>query len=63
VVTAIVVARDSMSESSQRLNATVLQLVAKAQQPLQLPAAPALPESVAVHARGVAKVPATDQGD
>jgi uncharacterized protein YaaN involved in tellurite resistance len=63
VVTAIVAARDSMSESSQRLNATVLELVAKAQKPLQLPAAPALPESVAVHARGVAKVPAADDSD
>ena len=63
VVTAIVAARDSMSESSQRLNATVLELVAKAQQPLQLPAAPALPESVAVHARGVAKVPIADDSD
>jgi uncharacterized protein YaaN involved in tellurite resistance len=56
VVTAIVTARDSMSESTQRLNATVLELVAKAQEPVQLPAAPALPEAIAVQARGVAQV-------
>jgi uncharacterized protein YaaN involved in tellurite resistance len=46
VVTAIVTAQESMSASSQKLSRTVVDLVAKAQQPLALPAAPALPASI-----------------
>ena len=58
VVTAIVTAQESMSLSSQRLNRTVVELVAQAQRPLELPAAPAIPAAVAEQARGVASVPA-----
>jgi uncharacterized protein YaaN involved in tellurite resistance len=46
VVTAIVTAQESMSATSQRLSATVVELVAKARQPLALPPAPELPASV-----------------
>jgi uncharacterized protein YaaN involved in tellurite resistance len=46
VVTAIVTAQESMSASSQKLNKAVVELVAKAQKPLELPAAPELPASV-----------------
>lgn len=59
VVTAIVTAQESMSESSQRLNKTVVELVAKAQKPLELPAAPEIPATVLEQARGVAPVPAS----
>jgi len=59
VVTAIVTAQQSMSESATRLNKTVVELVAKAQQPLELPAPPELPAAVLEQARGVAKVPVT----
>jgi uncharacterized protein YaaN involved in tellurite resistance len=51
VVTAIVTAQESMSESSQRLNKTVVALVANAQKPLELPAAPALPAALVEQAR------------
>jgi uncharacterized protein YaaN involved in tellurite resistance len=54
VVTAIVAAQESMSSSSQRLNKTVVELVAKAQKPLELPAAPPIPAAVAEQARLVA---------
>lgn len=50
VVSAIVTAQESMSQSSQRLSRTVVELVAKAQQPLELPAGPAIPASVLEHA-------------
>ena len=46
VITAIVTAQESMSASSDRLNKAVIELVAKAQKPLELPAAPALPSAV-----------------
>ncbi|MBB5867938.1 uncharacterized protein YaaN involved in tellurite resistance [Allocatelliglobosispora scoriae] len=46
VVNAIVTAQESMSQSSQRLSRTVVELVSKAQQRMELPAAPALPASV-----------------
>jgi uncharacterized protein YaaN involved in tellurite resistance len=51
VVTAIVTAQESMSASSQRLNKTVVELFAKAQKPLELPAVPTLPPVVAEQAR------------
>ena len=50
VVTAIVTAQESMSTSSQRLSRTVVDLVARAQQPLELPAAPVIPASIIEHA-------------
>lgn len=51
VVTAIVAAQESMSASSQQLSRNVIDLVTRAQQPLALPATPALPESVLQQAR------------
>ena len=57
VVTAIVTAQESMSQSSTKLNAAVVDLVAKARQPLELPAVPELPPAVVAQARGVAQVP------
>jgi uncharacterized protein YaaN involved in tellurite resistance len=57
VVTAIATAQDSMSQTSQRLSRTVIDLVAKAKEPLALPAAPALPASVIERAPEL--VPAT----
>ena len=47
MVTAIVTANESMSQTSQRLSRTVVELVTRAQQaPLALPAGPQLPASV-----------------
>lgn len=46
VVTAIVTANESMSASAQHLSQTVVELVAKAKEPLALPAGPQLPASV-----------------
>jgi hypothetical protein len=46
VVTAIVVAQESMSASYQQLSRNVIDLVTRAQQPIALPAAAALPASV-----------------
>ena len=59
VVTAIVTAQESMSASSQRLNKAVVELVAKAQRPLELPAPPPMPAAVAEHAQTVAPVRAS----
>ncbi len=59
VVTAIVTAQESILASSERLNETVVELVAKAKQPLELPAPPPIPASVAEHAAAVALVPAS----
>jgi uncharacterized protein YaaN involved in tellurite resistance len=51
VMTAIVTANDSMSQSAQRLSRTVVDLVAKAQeQPVALPAGPQLPPAVLAQA-------------
>jgi hypothetical protein len=49
-VTAIVSAQESMLGSTEHLNTAVDELVAKAQQPLELPAAPALPAAVTAQA-------------
>jgi uncharacterized protein YaaN involved in tellurite resistance len=57
VVSAIVAAQHSMSDSSQKLNQAVTDLVARAQRPLEQPPAPALPEAVVAQARGIAAVP------
>jgi uncharacterized protein YaaN involved in tellurite resistance len=46
VVTAIVTAQESLSDSSQRLSKTVVELVTKAKKPLELPPAPQIPASV-----------------
>jgi uncharacterized protein YaaN involved in tellurite resistance len=46
VVTAIVTANESMSASAQRLSGTVMELVAKAKEPLALPPGPQLPAAV-----------------
>ncbi|WP_432971219.1 toxic anion resistance protein [Dactylosporangium sp. CA-233914] len=46
VVTAIVTANESMSQTSQRLSKTVVELVSRAKEPLALPAGPQLPASV-----------------
>ena len=54
VVTAIVVANDSLSHSAQRLSRTVVELVAKAKEPVALPAAPDLPAAVLAQAPSAA---------
>lgn len=46
VVTAIVTAGESMSQSSQRLSRTVVELVSRAKDPIALPTGPQLPASV-----------------
>jgi uncharacterized protein YaaN involved in tellurite resistance len=54
VVTAIVTANESMSQTSQRLSRTVVDLVTKAKEaPLALPAGPQLPASVIEQAPAV----------
>jgi hypothetical protein len=46
VVTAIVQANDSMTQSAQRLSNTVVELVTRAKEPVALPAGPQLPVPV-----------------
>lgn len=46
VVAAIITAQQSISQSSDKLAGTVVELVTKAERPLDLPAMPELPESV-----------------
>ncbi|MFY1636023.1 toxic anion resistance protein [Solwaraspora sp. WMMB335] len=46
VVTAIVTANESMSQTSQRLSKTVVELISRAKAPLALPAGPQLPASI-----------------
>jgi uncharacterized protein YaaN involved in tellurite resistance len=53
VVNAIVLANESMSDSAQRLSATVVDLVTRAKEPLALPAGPQLPASVLEQAPAV----------
>lgn len=55
VVTAIVTAQESMGQSAQRLNRTVVELVTQARKPLELPPAPALPAAV-VNETNVAQI-------
>jgi uncharacterized protein YaaN involved in tellurite resistance len=57
VVTAIVTAQESMSQTAQHLNQTVIELVSRARQPLELPPAPEVPASVLEQSRSVAPVP------
>jgi uncharacterized protein YaaN involved in tellurite resistance len=57
VVGAIVTANQSMSESSQRLSRTVVDLVTRAQQPVALPAGPPLPAAVLEQAPAVVPAP------
>lgn len=47
VVAAIITAQHSISQSSDKLAGTVVELVTKAEQPLDLPAMPELPDAVA----------------
>ncbi|MFF5171514.1 toxic anion resistance protein [Micromonospora sp. NPDC000089] len=54
VVGAIVTANRSMSESSERLSRTVVELVTRAKAPLALPAGPQLPASILDQAPAVA---------
>jgi hypothetical protein len=61
VVSAIVAAQHSMSDSSQKLHQAVIDLVARAQQRWEQPPTPALPEAVvaqARHRRGARRDPA-----
>ncbi|MGI5152881.1 toxic anion resistance protein [Plantactinospora sp. CA-294935] len=53
VVTAIVTANESMSQSANRLSKTVVELVSRAKEPLALPAGPQLPASVLEQASAV----------
>jgi uncharacterized protein YaaN involved in tellurite resistance len=53
VVTAIVTANESMSQSANRLSKTVVELVSRAKEPLALPAGPHLPASVLEQASAV----------
>ncbi|GAA1844355.1 toxic anion resistance protein [Asanoa iriomotensis] len=46
VVTAIVTANESMSQSAQQLSRTVVELVARAKEPVALPAGPQLPAAI-----------------
>ncbi|SBT55015.1 toxic anion resistance protein [Micromonospora narathiwatensis] len=57
VVTAIVTANQSMSESSQRLSRTVVDLVTRAKEPVALPAGPQLPAAVLEQAPAVVPAP------
>ncbi|MDG4797071.1 toxic anion resistance protein [Micromonospora sp. WMMD1082] len=53
VVDAIVTANQSMAQSANRLSQTVVELVTRAKQPLELPAGPQLPASVLEQAPAV----------
>jgi uncharacterized protein YaaN involved in tellurite resistance len=55
VVTAIVTAQESMSAGSQQLSRNVIELVARARQPLALPPAPQVPASVLEQAGELAR--------
>ncbi|MFE9201996.1 toxic anion resistance protein [Micromonospora sp. NPDC007230] len=57
VVTAIVTANQSMSESAQRLSRTVVDLVTRAKEPVALPAGPQLPTAVLEQAPAVVPAP------
>ncbi|MFG3420931.1 hypothetical protein [Micromonospora sp. NPDC048063] len=57
VVTAIVTANQSMSESSQRLSRTVVDLVIRAKEPVALPAGPQLPAALLEQAPAVVPAP------
>ncbi len=49
VVDAIVTASTAINESGVQLNDTVIKLITRAQKPLELPAAPVVPQEVLVH--------------
>ncbi|GIF76470.1 hypothetical protein [Asanoa siamensis] len=51
VVTAIVTANESMSQSAAQLSRTVVELVARAKEPVALPAGPELPAAILQQAR------------
>lgn len=55
VVTAIVTANESMSASAQQLSRTVVELVARAKEPVALPAGPELPAAVLANAPAAAR--------
>ncbi|GAA3296289.1 toxic anion resistance protein [Dactylosporangium vinaceum] len=55
VVTAIVTANESMSQTSQRLSRTVIELVTRAKEPVALPAGPQIPASVLEQAPALAQ--------
>ncbi|MEU5720778.1 toxic anion resistance protein [Micromonospora sp. NPDC047738] len=57
VVTAIVTANQSMSESAQRLSRTVVDLVTRAKEPVALPPGPQLPTAVLEQAPAVVPAP------